>query len=59
MNSDNLNSILSDLAENAKPAAQIDLWPGLKNSLASGDERSKPGRSSLNRTPVPRAALAC
>jgi hypothetical protein len=62
MNNDHLNSILSDLAENAKPAAQIDLWPGLKKSLAASDGQSKPGKSGIKRTPVFRrtafAALA-
>jgi hypothetical protein len=35
MSDDHLNSILGDLAENAKPTAQIDLWPGLTKSLAA------------------------
>jgi hypothetical protein len=52
MNNDNLNSILSDLAENAKPAAQIDLWPGLEKSLIASDGQSKQGKSIMNRTPV-------
>ncbi len=56
MNKDNLNSILSDLAENAKPAAQIDLWPGLKKSLAARNGQSKQGKSILNQTPVLRRA---
>ena len=49
MKSDNLNSILSDLAENAKPAVQIDLWPSLKNDLAASDGRLKQGNPLLRR----------
>jgi hypothetical protein len=56
MNNDNLKSILSDLAENAKPAAQIDLWPSLKKSLKASDGQSKQGKSIINKTPVLRLA---
>ena len=56
MNNANLNSILSELAENAKPAAQIDLWPGLKKSFAARDRASTQGKSVLNETLVLRRA---
>jgi len=52
MNNDNLNSILGDLAENAKPAAQIDLWPGLKRHLTASDGQAKQGKSIMNQTTV-------
>jgi len=52
MNNNNLNSILSDLAENAKPAAKIDLFPGLKKSLAAGEGQSRKGKSIMNRTTI-------
>jgi hypothetical protein len=59
MKNDHLTSILSDLAENAKPAVKIDLWPSLKKSLTASDERSKQGKTILNQTPIfLRAAFA-
>jgi len=56
MKTDNLNSILSDLAETAKPAVQIDLWPALKKSLTANNGQSKRGKSILNQTRVLRHA---
>jgi hypothetical protein len=56
MKNDNLNSILNDLAEIAKPAVQIDLWPDLKKSLAAGAGPSKHGKSSMVQTPILRRA---
>ena len=56
MNKTNLNSILSDIAENARPAAQIDLMPGLKKSLATSGGRSGLGKPAMQRSPVLRRA---
>src|SRR5215207_1955045 len=56
MNHDNLNSVLSDLAENARPAAEIDLWPSLKKYLATSGGQSKQGNSIMNHAPVSRRA---
>jgi hypothetical protein len=52
MKNDNINSIMSDLAENDKPAAQINLWPGLKKSITTSDGRSKQGKSIKPQTPI-------
>ena len=55
MKNDNLNTILSDLAENAKPTAQINLWPSLKKQLAaSGQPKQRNPRAAVLR----RAAYA-
>jgi hypothetical protein len=56
MKNDNLNTILSDLAENAKPAVQIDLWPSLKKDLAASDGQSKEGNPIIKGAPVLRRA---
>jgi hypothetical protein len=56
MNNDNLNSVLSDLAENARPAAEIDLWPSLKTYLVTSGGQSKQGISIMNHAPVSRRA---
>ena len=37
MKNDNLNTILSELAENAAPTYRIDLWPALKNHLETSE----------------------
>ncbi|PKN90685.1 MAG: hypothetical protein CVU44_22490 [Chloroflexi bacterium HGW-Chloroflexi-6] len=59
MKNDNLNVILTDLAEHAKPAAQIDLWPTLKENLATSDGQPNKGKPIMNPNPVlSRAALA-
>ena len=56
MKNDNIHSILSDLAENARPAGQIDLWPGLQKYIAASDGRSKPEKSIMNKASVLRRA---
>jgi hypothetical protein len=43
MENDEPASILSGLAENAAPSAQIDLWPALKRDLDSNRWKSGPG----------------
>ncbi len=39
MKDTNLNRILADLAEDAAPSNQIDLWPTIKNSLTTNSRR--------------------
>ena len=56
MKNDNIHSILSDLAEKARPAAQIDLWPGLEKHLVASNGRSIPGKSIKNKAPLLRRA---
>jgi hypothetical protein len=56
MKNDNLNAILSELAENAAPTSRIDLWPTLKGRFATRESRFKQGDASMktdfHRTPM-------
>ena len=54
MKDNNINSILRDLAESGKPAAHIDLWPGLEKSLAVGDSQMEEGISNVRQKTVSR-----
>jgi hypothetical protein len=61
MKNDNLNAILSELAENAAPTSRIDLWPTLKDRLATSEFRLKQGDASMktdsSQTPLLRRAV--
>ena len=61
MKNDNLNAILSELAENAAPTSRIDLWPTLKDRLATSESRLKQGDASMkidsSRTLILRGAV--
>lgn len=48
MKNDDLKTILGDLAENAKPAAQVDLWSGLEKSLKTSDGYYFQEKSTMN-----------
>ena len=58
MNNDNLESILINLAEDAIPTAKIDLWPGLKKSLAENDRQTQQRKSIIQKSSISRLAVS-
>ena len=61
MKADNLNTLLSDLAESAQPTAQIDLWPEIKTHLEARTwqpQTGEPMKTFAQNTPARRMALA-
>ncbi len=50
MTEDPLKPILTDLAEDARPAVQVDLWPRLQTALAESNGRSPQGKSMMKHT---------